>query len=126
MLFLSLLPAILSALLLAAHFLRAGQPILMIVCLALPLLFLVRRSWVPVVVQLALLAGALEWIRTLMLFAAERHALEQPATRLALILGGVAAFTVIAGLLMRVPAVRRRYAPPVTRSPEGGMMGDQE
>jgi len=118
MLFLTLLPAILSVLLLAAHFLRAGQPALMIVCLALPLLFLVRRPWVPVVVQLALLAGALEWIRTLMLFAAERRALEQPATRLALILGGVAVFTVIAGLLMRAPAVRRRYAPPVTRSPE--------
>jgi hypothetical protein len=76
------------------------------------LLFLYRRSWVPVVVQLALLAGALEWIRTLVLFAAERRALGQPATRLALILGGVAAFTVVAGLLMRAPAVRRHYAPP--------------
>ena len=64
MLFLSLLPAILSALLLAAHFLRAGQLPLAIVCLAYPLLFLVRRRWVPVVTHLALLAGALEWIRT--------------------------------------------------------------
>ena len=118
MLFLSVLPAILSALLLAVHFLRGGHLALMIVCLALPLLFLVRRSWVPVVVHLALLAGALEWVRTLMLFAAVRRALGQPATRLALILGAVAAFTVIAGLLMRLPVVRRHYAAPLAGLPE--------
>jgi hypothetical protein len=123
-LFLSLLPAILGALLLAAHFLRAGHLVPVVACLALPLLLLIRRAWVPAVIHLALLAGAVEWVRTLMILAAERRALGEPATRLALILGGVATFTVLAGLLMKLPVVRRHYATPVAR--ETGAAGDAE
>src|SRR5262245_19424004 len=55
---LAVIPAIVSALLLAAHFLRADQLLLAAVCIALLCGLLIRRHWVTRLVQLSLLSGA--------------------------------------------------------------------
>jgi len=107
---LRLLPVILSMLLLAAHFYRAGLVPLTVVCLVLPLLLLPRRAWVPGLFQVLLLLGALEWLRTLYGFAAMRIAFGEPWMRLAIILGTVALFTGLSGLVFRKRALREYYA----------------
>ena len=85
--FLRLLPVFISFLLLAAHFIRAGQLVIACVLLGLPLLLTLRKAWVPRVLQLTLLLGAFEWLRTLFLVAQMRIESGMPWTRLAIILG---------------------------------------
>ena len=109
MAFIRLLPAILSLLLLAAHFSRAGLSLLVVACLGLSLLLAWRRAWVARLTQLVLLAGGLEWLRTLAQLAAARQARGEPWTRLAVILGVVALFTVCSALVFQSAALRRRY-----------------
>lgn len=104
-----LLPVSISFLLLGAHFYRAGYALLTVACLAVLVLLFFKRTWVPRLFQLLLLAGALEWLRSLYFFAAMRIAWEQPWTRLALILGGVAAFTALSGLVFRHKRLREFY-----------------
>jgi hypothetical protein len=55
---LRLAPAVLSLLVLAAHFLRAGSVALVGVSLALAALLAVRRPWAARTVQAALIVGA--------------------------------------------------------------------
>jgi len=111
---LRLIPVILSFLLLGAHFYRSGQVMLAAICVALLFLLFIRKSWVPRLFQILLVLGALEWLRSLYYFAAIRIAWEQPWTRLAIILGAVALFTALSGLVFRSKAVRARYR---TKSP---------
>jgi hypothetical protein len=99
-----------SFLLLAAHFYRAGDPVLAAFSLALPFLLFLKEAWVARVVQAALLLGSIEWIRTLYLFAQQRIELGQPWTRLAIILGSVALFTALSALVFRSSSLRRRYS----------------
>ncbi len=104
-----LLPVVLSLVLLAAHFYRAGLLPVAVICLGLlPLLF-VRKSWVPRFFQVLLLLGALEWLHALYNFAAMRIAWDQPWTRLALILCAVALFTALSGLVFRTSKLRSFY-----------------
>ena len=110
MIFFRLIPVVLSFLLLAAHFYRSGLLPLTLACALLPLLLFLRGAWVPKLFQLLLFLGALEWLRTLYVFAAMRMAFEQPWGRLALILGGVALFTALSGLVFLTRNLRSRYA----------------
>ena len=87
MTFLRLLPVVLAVLLLGAHFYRAGWVVLTGLCVAMLLLLFLRKPWVPRLFQAVLLLGAVEWFRTLYVFAAMRIAWDEPWTRLALILG---------------------------------------
>ncbi len=105
-----LLAPALALLLLAAHFYRAAAwPLLGVTLLLLALLAL-RRRWVPRLLQLALLAGAAEWLWTAALLAQQRLALGQPWLRMALILGAVALLTLAAALVFRSRALKLRYA----------------
>jgi hypothetical protein len=106
---LRLLPVIFSFLLLGAHFYRAGQPVLVGLCLAAPWLLLLPKPWVPRLFQALLALGALEWLRTLYAFASMRIAFEQPWGRLAAILGAVALLTALSALVFRNRMLRRRY-----------------
>jgi hypothetical protein len=106
---LRVLPVILSFLLLGAHFLRSGHTVIAAACAALPLLLLLRRAWVPRLVQVLLLLAALEWLRTLYLLAAMRIAWGEPWGRMALILGGVALLTALSALVFRNRALTARY-----------------
>lgn len=107
--FLRLLPVVLSFLLLAAHFHRAGLTLLVGICAFLPLLLFLRKPWVPQFFQAVLVMGALEWLRTLYVLAEMRIALEQPWNRLAVVLGAVALFTALAGLVFNGDSLRARY-----------------
>lgn len=106
---LQLLPVILSFLLLGAHFYRAGWVVLTGLCVALLFLLFLRKPWVPRLFQAILLLGAVEWFRTLYVFAAMRIAWDEPWTRLALILGGVALFTALSGLVFQGRRLKAFY-----------------
>lgn len=98
-----------AALLLAAHFFRAGQLALAAISVGSLVLLAVPRAWAARVLQIALLAGAVEWLRTLAAFASVRISLGQPYLRLALILLAVAAFTALSAAVFQQSRVRRRY-----------------
>ena len=104
-----LLPVILSFLLLAAHFYRAGYPVVTVLCAALPCFLILRKAWIPKLFQVLLVLGALEWLRALYGFAAMRIAFGEPWMRLAVILGAVALFTGLSGLVFRSGKLRARY-----------------
>ncbi len=88
-----LMPVILSALLLGAHFLRTGSIITTALALLFPCLLFIRRAWAARLAQLFLLSGAVEWAITLLHLVAERRLEGQPWIRLAIILGIVLLFT---------------------------------
>lgn len=104
-----LLAPTLALLLLAAHFYRAGLWPLALVSLLLIALLFVPRAWAARAVQIALLAGTLEWLRTLAAFVGERMAAGQPYLRLLAILLAVALFTGAAALVFRAYPLRVRY-----------------
>lgn len=94
------IPAVLSLLILAAHFLRSGSFILLGSVLGLLLLLFVPRRWARITVQSGLGLGVLEWLRTLTVLAMARRELDQPYLRLAIILGAVAAFSSLSAWLL--------------------------
>ena len=105
-----LIPVILSAFLLAAHFLRMESIPLVALALLVPFVLLIRRPWAARVVQIALMIGAIEWVRTLLMLVARRQAEGEPWTRLAVILGAVAVFTLASVLpFSSSKPIRRRY-----------------
>ena len=85
--FIRLIPVFISFLLLGAHFVRAGQTILAVALLCVLLLLLIRQYWVPWIMQLILLLGAVEWLRTLYAVAQIRIGADMPWMRMAIILG---------------------------------------
>ncbi len=110
--------ASLSFALLAAHFYRAGiLPGVGAGLLLLPLPWL-ARPWATRTAQGALLLGAAEWVRTLVLFAAQRQAEGRPVLRLVLILGSVALLTGLSALLLS------RRAKAKLPSPAAGPVGE--
>ena len=108
-----LIPLILSFLLLGAHFYRSGQVVLSGLCVLILLLLFLRKSWVPRMFQLLLILGSLEWLRSLYFFAAMRIAWDQPWMRLAIILGAVALFTALSGLVFKNNKLRSYYRPEI-------------
>ncbi len=104
-----LLPVFLSALLMSAHFLRAGIHLAAMLCLAFPAVLLVRRPWVARLTQLALVLAALEWVRTLLVLVDARQAAGEPWTRLATILASVTVFTGASALVFCCRSLRDRY-----------------
>ena len=98
-----------AALLLGAHFLRAGNLLMVALCLAAPLLFLYRRRWSLIGLQVLAYAAAAIWIRVALQLMQLRQQSEQGWTAAVIILGTVALFTIAAGLLLNSPAIRARY-----------------
>ena len=99
----------LAATLLAAHFYRAGQVTLAALSVAALFLLAVPRAWAARALQVALLVGAFEWLRTLFVFASDRASVGQPFLRLTLILLAVAAFTAASAAVFQQSALRQRY-----------------
>jgi hypothetical protein len=109
MLFTCFIPMLLSVLALTAHFLRTGQMMLVMLCLTVPMTLFVRRLWALRLVQLFLLLGAAEWVRTLIMLVQDRQAQGEPWLRLVIILGAVATFTAGAAFILQAKKVRARY-----------------
>lgn len=104
------MPVIISALLLSAHFLRAGRLLLVAISLAFPLLLLVRRRWAARAVQLVLVLGAAEWVRTALAIVHERQDAGLPWVRSVVILGVVAIFTAATALVLQLQPFKLRYS----------------
>jgi hypothetical protein len=109
MAFARLLLPVLACMLLAAHFYRAGWLSLAAASALLPLLLAVPRAWAARAMQVALVIGAVEWLRTLAEFAAVRISMGQPYGRLVAILLVVALFTAASALVFRNARLRARY-----------------
>lgn len=95
-----LLPAV-SFLLAAAHFLRWGNLIAVLFCLAAPILMLIRHQKVRKLTQLCLALITILWLQTALQIYETRAMMGMPRMRMALILGLVASFTLFSALIMR-------------------------
>ncbi len=104
-------PIVLSCLVLAAHFLRGGQAAFVAICLAIPLLFMVRRPWAGWAITTLLGLGCLEWLATLVQIAQVRMAMGEPWLRMAAILGTVTLITGASALLPRTRRLAGHFAP---------------
>ena len=107
--FLQLLPVILSLLLLGAHTLKIGEPLLIIIPLAVLVLLAWPRPWTARLAQMTLVLGAAEWLRVTVTYVKARIAFGEDWRRLAAILVGVALFTFASALVFRTRRLRRRY-----------------
>ncbi|MBK7661246.1 MAG: hypothetical protein IPJ28_20000 [Betaproteobacteria bacterium] len=94
---------------LGAHFYRAQLWIGVGAVVLLLATVFVKARWAGILLQVALVAGALEWIRTAAAFIAVRESTGQSWTRLALILGTVAALTAASALAVRSARARRHF-----------------
>ena len=85
------------------------------VIVALLALLAVRKPWVARLVQVALLLGALEWLRTLVQLTSDRLQAGEPVLRLVVILGTVAGLTAFSTLAFETQRLKQRYGvrPPV-------------
>jgi hypothetical protein len=106
---LRLAPVLISTFFLSAHFFRARNFPLLALAVGIAVILLISRKWVPRVVQIALVAGGAEWVRTTVVLASARAAAGQSWIRLAVILGAVALFTMCSGLVFRLPRLKERY-----------------
>lgn len=100
---------VVAAVLIAAHFLRAGSPIAAALCLATPLLFLVRRRWSLLMLQGLAYAAATMWLVTAWRLVVERQSFGRPWLLAAVILGAVAAVSALAGGLLATSRALERY-----------------
>ena len=103
------IPVVLSLLVLGAHFLRYGNWIgVLFAVLLLALLFL-HRPWVARLMQIVLVLGTLEWLRTAYELGHMRALHGQPYGRMLVILGIVAAVTLCSALLFESKTLRNTY-----------------
>ena len=110
MIFLRLLPVILSLLILGAHFSRDNMTILMVISLALPFLLFVKKAWIPKLFQIALILGALEWLRSLYFYIQTYEENGQSWIKLLMIIGGVALFTALSALVFNSKCLKEKYS----------------
>jgi len=104
-----LVPPAVSLLVLGAHFLRGGVPVLVLVALGALVLLFVRRRWAARAVQAVLALGALEWVRATVVLTGARMSEGLPYRRMVVILGVVVAVTVASVLAFQSRALRRWY-----------------
>jgi NAD-dependent dihydropyrimidine dehydrogenase PreA subunit len=107
--FIRFFPVGLSSIIMAAHFSRANQTGLALVCLLLPFLLFIKRRWVVKVFQVLLLIGTIEWIATTLRIVHIRQAQGQAWTRLLIILGSVALFTALSALVFETKSLKQRF-----------------
>lgn len=98
-----------AALLIAAHFLRAGNVIAVALSMAAPLLFLVRAHWSLLLLQGLAYVATVVWLATAWQIVTTRWSSGEPFLRAAAILIAVAAINVLAGGLLRSRTMQERY-----------------
>ena len=103
------IPVVLSLVVLGAHFMRYGDTILVVGAVALIALLFVRQPWVARLIQIVLILGALEWVRTLYELLQTRIALGEPYGRMLIILGSVATVTACSALVFQSKALKGVY-----------------
>lgn len=102
-------PVVLSLVILGAHFLRSGNEIGVAASLVLIGLLFIRQAWAARLIQVALVLGALEWLRTLYTLAQWRASQGEPVARMVAIIGAVAAVTFFSALLFQSKTLNKVY-----------------
>jgi hypothetical protein len=101
MIALQILLVVFCHLLLAAHFMRAGAFLMMILSFGLLAFFAVGQRWAARILQTWLAVGVVVWLLTLMSTASDRLSRDKPWVRMAVILGAVAAVNALAILTIQ-------------------------
>jgi ABC-type phosphate transport system permease subunit len=99
----------LSALLIAAHFLRSGQIVLATFCLLAPLLFLYRRRASLIALQMFSGMAVVIWLYTAGRLVMVRMAQGQSWKTAATLLVTVALASLVATLLLNGESIRAKY-----------------
>ncbi len=100
---------IIAALLLAAHFFRAGNFLLVALCLVMPFMFLHKRRWSLVLLQSSAYLAAANWLWVAFELAGVRQQSGRPWGVAAAILSLVVLFTLLAGLLLNSRCLHEHY-----------------
>lgn len=109
MIFLRLIPVILSFLILGAHFYRLSLNSLVLLSIVFPFLLLIKKAWIPKLFQATLILAALEWLRSLYVYIQAYEDIGKSWTILLMIIGGVTLFTLFSALVFKNKAIRKRY-----------------
>ena len=100
---------IISSLMLGAHFMRDSNPLLTLVYFVAPFFLLIKRRWSLIALQALAYIGGGVWISTIIVIAQRRIAFGEPWSRMAYILGAIALFTILSGLLLNSQKVKEKY-----------------
>jgi hypothetical protein len=83
--------------------------VLTIITLAVPFLLLIKRNWSRVLLQIALIAGALEWLRTIVITTQIRMEMDQPWIRMVVILALIVLLNLYAALSLQSPKMKKLF-----------------
>lgn len=109
MFILYLFPPVIAFLLLAAHFFRSENLLIALVCFLATFLVFVRRPWAAYAIQVCLVLGSVEWLRSAISLTLTRSESGEPFLRLAIILGSVTLFTALSALVFRTSELRNHF-----------------
>ncbi|MCB0283151.1 MAG: hypothetical protein H6627_04650 [Calditrichae bacterium] len=104
-----LIPAIISYLIVAAHFFRNGQWVLTILFFIAPFFLIIKKDWILKSIQWLLYAAALNWVFVTYGFVYHRVVSGDPWQRLILIMLGVLAFMIFSAVLLNSKKVKISY-----------------
>ena len=107
--FFQLVPVILSSLFIGAHFLRAGNLVLVAISVVLPCCLFIRHPLTARLMQLALLLSTIEWVHVGLILTSSRSDAGLPWGRLAIILGAVALLSFASIFVFYAKALKDRY-----------------
>lgn len=99
----------LSAILIAAHFLRTSSFIAVLICLAAPFLLFVKKRWSLRTVQALTVVAAIVWLFALNDIIQQRIFEGREWIGPLIILGVAAGFTLLSGWLLNSPVVTEKY-----------------
>ena len=100
---------IIASLMLGAHFMKASNYLLTLVYIIAPFILLIKKRWSLIALQALAYIGGGVWISTIIVIAQSRISYGEPWSRMAYILGAIAIFTILAGLLLNSPKVKEKY-----------------
>ena len=106
---LSLAAPAVAFLVLAAHFFRADNQLGLWVSLLAMVLTFVRQPWAARALQVLLVLGSLEWLRSAVTLIQARSELGEPFLRLALILGAVFLLTALSALVFQTERLKAYF-----------------
>lgn len=109
MVMLYLIPPVIAFLLLGAHFFRSESLLAALLSVLAIFLVLVRRPWAARTIQVFLVLGSVEWLRSTLSLVLSRSQMGEPFLRLAIILGGVTLFTALSALVFRADRLRDHF-----------------
>ena len=104
-----LAPVVSCLLLLALHFFRNDNMLAMLLSILMISFVFIRRPWAARMLQICLLLGAAEWIRTTIFLAAAKNETGEPFLRLVIILGAVSLFTLLSSFVFQTERLKTYF-----------------